>query len=183
MLNLCNSIRVVLFGVLCMFCMNSKVFQANSSPNTAPSYSMLRMEKHPAVGGDTAWVSQYGLYDTLSPHLKRFIDGLHAVHTSRLQCKSPIFHFPESFSKAHTHIRWHNHRLLGSSSQSSPNWHASPRCADTSNHRLESFEREPWICDGVRRTQERGKWCVVGVFEVSYPFCRWSFGEMEMGSR
>ncbi|KAI0158581.1 alpha-ketoglutarate-dependent sulfonate dioxygenase [Pestalotiopsis sp. NC0098] len=50
-----------------------------------PSYSMLRMEEHPAVGGDTAWVSAYGLYDALSPAMRRFADGLHAVHTSRLQ--------------------------------------------------------------------------------------------------
>lgn len=50
-----------------------------------PSYSMLRMEEHPAVGGDTAWVSGYGLYDTLSEAMKKFVSGLHAVHTSRLQ--------------------------------------------------------------------------------------------------
>ncbi len=50
-----------------------------------PSYSMLRMEEHPAVGGDTAWVSQYGLYDALSGAMQAFISGLHAVHTSRLQ--------------------------------------------------------------------------------------------------
>jgi sulfonate dioxygenase len=52
-----------------------------------PSYSMLRMEEHPPVGGDTAWVSQYGLYDALSEALQRFVDVLHAVHTSRLQCE------------------------------------------------------------------------------------------------
>jgi sulfonate dioxygenase len=50
-----------------------------------PSYSMLRMEVHPEVGGDTAWVSQYGLYDAMSNALKKFVDSLHAVHTSRLQ--------------------------------------------------------------------------------------------------
>ncbi|KAJ5750103.1 Taurine catabolism dioxygenase TauD/TfdA [Penicillium manginii] len=55
-----------------------------------PSYSLLRMEEHPEVGGDTAWwfwtkVSQYGLYDALSETFKKFIDGLHAVHTSRFQ--------------------------------------------------------------------------------------------------
>lgn len=50
-----------------------------------PSYSLLRMEEHPDVGGDTAWVSQYGLYDALSDAMKKFVDGLHAVHTSRLQ--------------------------------------------------------------------------------------------------
>ena len=31
-------------------------------------------------------VSQYGLYDALSDAYKKFLDGLHAVHTSRLQC-------------------------------------------------------------------------------------------------
>lgn len=52
-----------------------------------PTYSLLRMEEHPAVGGDTAWISQYGLYDALSGALQKFVEGLHAVHTSRLQCK------------------------------------------------------------------------------------------------
>ncbi|KAF2100222.1 alpha-ketoglutarate-dependent sulfonate dioxygenase [Rhizodiscina lignyota] len=50
-----------------------------------PSYSLLRMEEHPEVGGDTAWVSQYGLYDSLSPAMQKFVEGLHAIHTSRLQ--------------------------------------------------------------------------------------------------
>lgn len=50
-----------------------------------PSYSLLRMEEHPDVGGDTAWVSQYGLYDALSKAYRIFLDSLHAVHTSRLQ--------------------------------------------------------------------------------------------------
>jgi len=50
-----------------------------------PSYSLLRMEEHPPVGGDTAWVSTYGLYDALSPALRGFAETLHAVHTSRLQ--------------------------------------------------------------------------------------------------
>ncbi|EPE05326.1 alpha-ketoglutarate-dependent sulfonate dioxygenase [Ophiostoma piceae UAMH 11346] len=50
-----------------------------------PSYSLLRMEEHPEVGGDTAWVSQYGLYDALSGAMQNFVDGLHAVHTSRYQ--------------------------------------------------------------------------------------------------
>jgi alpha-ketoglutarate-dependent taurine dioxygenase len=75
-----------------------------------PSYSLLRMEETPDVGGDTQWVrslkttvhnctdmfkvSQYGLYDALSPHLRSFIESLHAVHTSRLQCKSPRPNLP-----------------------------------------------------------------------------------------
>ena len=32
-------------------------------------------------------VSQYGLYDALSDAYKKFVEGLHAVHTSRLQCE------------------------------------------------------------------------------------------------
>ncbi|KAL4931651.1 TauD/TfdA dioxygenase family protein [Aspergillus undulatus] len=40
-----------------------------------PSYSLLQMEEHPEV-------SQYGLYDALSGAYKKFVDGLHAVHTS-----------------------------------------------------------------------------------------------------
>lgn len=50
-----------------------------------PSYSMLRVEEHPPVGGDTAWISQYGTFDALSPALQKFVESLHAVHTSRLQ--------------------------------------------------------------------------------------------------
>ncbi|PMD15047.1 TauD-domain-containing protein [Hyaloscypha hepaticicola] len=45
----------------------------------------FKINQHPAVGVDTAWVSQYGLYDALSDATKRFVDGLHTAHTSRLQ--------------------------------------------------------------------------------------------------
>ncbi|CBF89959.1 hypothetical protein AN0215.2 [Aspergillus nidulans FGSC A4] len=65
-----------------------KYLRFADTKGTAPSYSLLRMEEHPEVGGDTAWarkVSQYGLYDALSDAYKKFLDGLHAVHTSRLQ--------------------------------------------------------------------------------------------------
>jgi alpha-ketoglutarate-dependent taurine dioxygenase len=48
------------------------------------------MEEHPEVGGDTAWVSGYGLYDELSPHMQKLLEGLHAVHTSRLQYDTTI---------------------------------------------------------------------------------------------
>ena len=48
------------------------------------------MEECPDVGGDTAWVSGYGLYDELSPHMKTLLEGLHAVHTSRLQYETTI---------------------------------------------------------------------------------------------
>lgn len=48
------------------------------------------MEEHPEVGGDTAWVSGYGLYDELSSHMKALLEGLHAIHTSRLQYDTTI---------------------------------------------------------------------------------------------
>lgn len=52
------------------------------------------MWEHPEVGGDTAWVSGYGLYDELSPHMKTLLEGLHAVHTSRLQYDTTIVSVP-----------------------------------------------------------------------------------------
>jgi alpha-ketoglutarate-dependent taurine dioxygenase len=55
------------------------------------------MEKHPEVGGDTAWVSGYGLYDELSPHMQRLLEGLHAVHTSRFQYDTTIVRTTFSF--------------------------------------------------------------------------------------
>ncbi|KAE8396901.1 hypothetical protein BDV37DRAFT_292991 [Aspergillus pseudonomiae] len=42
-------------------------------------------EDHREIANYTPWVSQYGLYDALSDAYKKFLDGLHAVHTSRLQ--------------------------------------------------------------------------------------------------
>jgi sulfonate dioxygenase len=48
------------------------------------------MEEHPEVDGDTAWVSVYGLYDELSPHMQKLLKGLHAVHTPRLQYDNTI---------------------------------------------------------------------------------------------
>jgi hypothetical protein len=48
------------------------------------------MEEHPKVGGDTAWISGYGLYDELSPNMQRLLEGLHAVHTSRFQYDTTI---------------------------------------------------------------------------------------------
>ncbi|TAQ83728.1 hypothetical protein B7494_g7948 [Chlorociboria aeruginascens] len=58
-----------------------------------PSYSLLRMEEHPEVGGDTSWLSAYGLYDELSPHMQKLLEGLHAIHTSRLQYETTIDYF------------------------------------------------------------------------------------------
>ncbi|ORY18340.1 hypothetical protein BCR34DRAFT_529182 [Clohesyomyces aquaticus] len=55
-----------------------------------PSYSLLTVEDTPDFGRNPAWVSQYGLYDELSAHMKGFVSGLHAIH----QSKSRVIHHP-----------------------------------------------------------------------------------------
>lgn len=41
-----------------------------------PDIAVLAMEASPPVGGDTSWLDLYGLYDSLSPGLRDFVDGL-----------------------------------------------------------------------------------------------------------
>jgi sulfonate dioxygenase len=63
---------------------NQSVWRSDASfASTPPSYSLLNVEDTPEFGRDAAWVSQYGLYDELSMHMKGFLDGLHAVHASQ----------------------------------------------------------------------------------------------------
>ncbi|KAH7357322.1 hypothetical protein BKA66DRAFT_501342 [Pyrenochaeta sp. MPI-SDFR-AT-0127] len=50
-----------------------------------PSYSFQKADR---TGGETVWVSQYGLYDSLSKPMKGFLDQLEAVHTSSIQYDS-----------------------------------------------------------------------------------------------
>jgi taurine dioxygenase len=45
-----------------------------------PMASILRAVTLPAIGGDTCFASMYAAYDALSPALRGFVDGLHAVH-------------------------------------------------------------------------------------------------------
>ena len=42
--------------------------------------SVLMCKEKPDVGGDTMWANMYMAYETLSPIMKKFIDGLEAVH-------------------------------------------------------------------------------------------------------
>ena len=46
-----------------------------------PDATLLQAVELPAVGGDTIWANQYLAYETLSPGLRRMLDGLRAVHT------------------------------------------------------------------------------------------------------
>jgi taurine dioxygenase len=42
--------------------------------------SVLYCRRLPPVGGDTLWSNMYMAYETLSPTMQRFLDGLEAVH-------------------------------------------------------------------------------------------------------
>ncbi|KAJ4287802.1 hypothetical protein N0V90_012506 [Kalmusia sp. IMI 367209] len=55
-----------------------------------PSFSLLSFGESSKNLGETAWVSQYGLYDALSKPLQQFLDSLTAVHThGSLSAKHP----------------------------------------------------------------------------------------------
>jgi alpha-ketoglutarate-dependent taurine dioxygenase len=119
-------------------------FTSSTNIGIAPTYSMLRMEEHPPVGGDTAWVSQYGLYDALSDAMKRFVDGLHAVHTSRLQCK---FRSPAHLSVITNLFRRYDSRFLAGGSQQTANRHPSSSSSHPSSDRSQSPERKWRLCN------------------------------------
>jgi taurine dioxygenase len=52
-----------------------------------PAFSILRIETQPAVGGDTVFSSMYAAYDTLSPAMQRFVEGLTATHSGAEQIR------------------------------------------------------------------------------------------------
>ncbi|KAF2450387.1 Clavaminate synthase-like protein [Karstenula rhodostoma CBS 690.94] len=52
-----------------------------SYEHSPPSISLLRIKSESENLGTTAFVSQYGVYDSLSKPLKRFLDELTAVHS------------------------------------------------------------------------------------------------------
>lgn len=50
-----------------------------------PSYTSLKVLKGPSSGGDTLWISGYALYDSLSPGLQKYLEGLKATHSAQEQ--------------------------------------------------------------------------------------------------
>ncbi|KAK0187380.1 hypothetical protein F5146DRAFT_1142376 [Armillaria mellea] len=60
----------------------SKGWHADITFERVPSdYALLKMHTLPPVGGDTLWASGYEAYDRLSPAYKKFLEGLHALHS------------------------------------------------------------------------------------------------------
>ncbi len=47
-----------------------------------PSYTILYGKEVPAHGGDTVFTNQYLAYETLSPGMRRIVEGLKAVHSA-----------------------------------------------------------------------------------------------------
>jgi len=49
-----------------------------------PMGSILYMHTLPPLGGDTVFASMYTAYDTLSQHMKKYLEGLTATHDGKL---------------------------------------------------------------------------------------------------
>ncbi len=47
-----------------------------------PAYTLLHAREVPPYGGDTVWSNQYLAFETLSPGLRRTLQGLRAVHSA-----------------------------------------------------------------------------------------------------
>lgn len=54
-----------------------------------PSYTSLKLLSGPprGGGGDTLWTSQYAVYDALSSHMQKYLEGLTALHSAELQAE------------------------------------------------------------------------------------------------
>lgn len=46
-----------------------------------PSITSLKLLVGPPTGGDTMWSSGYALYDSLSPGMQKYLEGLSALHS------------------------------------------------------------------------------------------------------
>lgn len=48
--------------------------------NIPADYACLQIRQAPEVGGDTLWASAYEAYDRLSPAMRKYLEGLTALH-------------------------------------------------------------------------------------------------------
>lgn len=51
--------------------------------------SLLRSVKVPSVGGDTMFANMYLAYETLSPGMKRMLEGVHGIHATARKVADP----------------------------------------------------------------------------------------------
>jgi taurine dioxygenase len=60
---------------------NGQDWHSDRSYTTCPTAAIVLLAKTiPEVGGDTLFANMYLAYDTLSPAMKRLVDGLYAIH-------------------------------------------------------------------------------------------------------
>ncbi|KAG2507372.1 hypothetical protein BBI17_008948 [Phytophthora kernoviae] len=55
-----------------------------------PSYTTLKVLSTPDVGGDTLWADAYAAYDRLTPAFRKFVEGLVAAHSGKIQAEHAI---------------------------------------------------------------------------------------------
>jgi sulfonate dioxygenase len=81
-----------------------------------PGITILTLLEVPAVGGDTAWVSQAAAYARLSEPLKKFLEGLRAEHSGYPQAENARrtgkFVRREPILSNHPIVRVHPVRML-----------------------------------------------------------------------
>lgn len=52
-----------------------------------PSYTIFKVVTNPPVGGDTLWASGYEAYERLTPPFQKFVEGLTAIHSSKVRSR------------------------------------------------------------------------------------------------
>ena len=54
-----------------------------------PSYTSLKLLTGPprGGGGDTLWASQYAAFDSMSPHMQKYLESLTALHSAEMQAQ------------------------------------------------------------------------------------------------
>ncbi|GAB9476562.1 Poly adp-ribose [Globisporangium polare] len=61
-----------------------------SNERQPPSYTIFKLLTSPDVGGDTLWASGYEAYERLTPPFQKFLEGLTAIHSSKLQWEGAV---------------------------------------------------------------------------------------------
>lgn len=87
--------------------------------------------------------------------MKKFVEGLHAVHTSRLQCKKEL----NMVTAKNNRHRWYHNRSLGRFTKPRPIWYSSPSSQNAPCYRPQGSQCQPRLRHRVCRVEEvRVRW-------------------------